>query len=151
MNASPKSSANDLFDLIGPDTKKERAKIPCTGIKSCMPSRCNRRIVPREGLSVVKRWAPTTQTIGSNFPSVVVTIGAPPPLKEAHQAVAMALGVILSMTRSPDWPFGHPDRLLLAFHLGLLLAKGHWNFNCFRGRPLTNSDFALEHEPLFHH
>jgi hypothetical protein len=32
-----------------------------------------------------------------------------------------------------------------------LLAEAHWNFNSFRGGPLADTDFALEHEPLFHH
>ena len=41
--------------------------------------------------------------------------------------------------------------VLLAFHVCPLLAEVHWNFNSLGSGPRANSDFALKHEPLFHH
>jgi len=45
----------------------------------------------------------------------------------------------------------HGRNSLLALHLSPLLAEAHWNFNSLRGGPLSDMNFALQYEPLFHH
>src|SRR5262249_45801204 len=75
------------------------------------PSKITAPVSPSKARSRLSRSAPTLQTIASDVPSVVVTIGEPRPCWVAHHATPRVGGEVAPIriaVRSPTRPSGQP-------------------------------------------